>query len=114
MMRFESLLSTWGESDFHRVVKAELEKLSPHDLPLQAALTQSSYVSDEPLTVMVVNSRESTDAIEIKLGVFYAGVIAGCNCADDPTPVDTQAEYALLSLKIDKQTAEADFSLISE
>ncbi len=113
-MRLENLLSAWGENDFHTVVKTELERLSPQDLPLQAALSQSSYVSDEPFSVMVVNSGESADAIEIKLGVFYAGIIAGCNCADDPTPIDTQAEYALICLKIDKQTAEADFSLISE
>jgi hypothetical protein len=50
----------------------------------------------------------------VKLGVFYTGIIAGCNCADDPTPIDTQTEYALISLRIDKQTAEADFSLLAE
>lgn len=114
MIRLKNLLSACGERDFHTAVKTELEQLSPHDLPLQAALSHSSHVSDEPFRVMVVNSQASAETIEVKLGIFYSGIIAGCSCADDPTPIDTQPEYALIALKIDKQTAEAVFSLISE
>ena len=47
-------------------------------------------------------------------GIFYRSVIGGCSCADDPTPVDEQAEYCEVVVEIDKVTAEAKVTLLRD
>jgi hypothetical protein len=74
----------------------------------------SSYVSPEKICVLIQHSDASTTEINIKTGVFYTGIIAGCSCSDDPTPLDTQNEYCELIFTINKQTAETTVHLISE
>ena len=88
--------------------------MSKDALPLQTGLAQSSHVSDSPFKVMVINSAESGAVIEAKVGVFYSGIIAGCSCADDPTPIDEQPEYLEMVVRIDRQSAEATFSLAAD
>jgi hypothetical protein len=48
----------------------------------------------------------------LKAGVFYTGIIAGCSCSDDPSPVDEQNEYCDLLFTIDKLTAETQITLL--
>ncbi|MET0029066.1 MAG: hypothetical protein ABW101_15665 [Candidatus Thiodiazotropha sp.] len=112
MLKLEQALQAWGSEHFAGLVKQALESLPHHELPLQQALQHSSQVSDEPIEVMMLNVAESVDRINLRLGVFYSGVIAGCNCADDPTPVDTVSEYCILGLDIDRRTAEAAIVLL--
>jgi len=40
--------------------------------------------------------------IQVRLGVFFSGVITGCSCADDLTPIKPQDEYGELHLVIDR------------
>lgn len=56
---------------------------------------------------MVLGASDDPGFIHARVGVFFTGIIAGCSCADDPTPVDTQNEYCELRLTIAKATAEA-------
>ena len=56
---------------------------------------------------VVLSKQETASAIQVKVGVFYSGVIAGSCCADDPTPLDEQPEYCELLLDIDKETGFA-------
>jgi hypothetical protein len=106
--------AAWGHPDFNGAFKAEVEQL-PHDaLPLQQGLALSSYVSHEPFKVMVISSSEDDRHIHVKAGVFYSGIIAGCSCADDPTPTDVQAEYCDLQFDIDKQGGETHITLLSD
>jgi hypothetical protein len=75
-------------------------------------LASGSYVHGDELGVMLLGSSATPGAIRAKVGVFYRGVIAGCSCADDPTPVDTTTEYCELQLEIDRESAETRVTLL--
>jgi hypothetical protein len=64
--------------------------------------------------VVVLGVAEEPDYIRVKAGIFYQGIIAGCSCADDPTPVGEQTEYCVVQFDIDKQTAEARITLLED
>jgi len=82
----------------------EVEALDPALLPLQQGLVRSSYVSEDPFKVMIIEMAEDTTSISIHAGFFYSGIVAGCNCADDPTPIESQPEYCEVAFVIDKQS----------
>ena len=63
---------------------------------------------------MILDQSEDGNLILVKAGIFYTGIIAGCSCADDPTPIAEQNEYCVLQFCIDKQTAETTVTLVSE
>lgn len=90
----------WGRPDFHSCLKTELESLNKDQLPLQQALSLGSVVADAPFEVMIIGSRADAANIHVKIGIFFKGVIAGCSCADDPTPLDEQNEYCEMELAI--------------
>jgi hypothetical protein len=89
------------------VLKRELEAQAGQ-LPLQQALANSSTVFGDRIEVMVIASEADGDRIRARVGVFFSGIVAGCSCADDPTPVEAQNEYCELLVDIDRRTAAAD------
>lgn len=93
-----------------RELKAGIEQLSIDELPLQKNLTQSSYVSGDSFNAIILQTTDSTEKVLVKAGIFYKGVIAGCNCADDPSPVDELTEYCEVSFEIDKK--QGDVSVV--
>ena len=107
----QSLLA-WGTDVFNTILKKELCSINPNLLPLQQGLTQSSYALGENLSITVLNVESDKDYIHVKVGLFYTGVISGCSCADDPTPIDEINEYCDVLLRINKRTAETTVSLI--
>lgn len=104
----------WGSDCFRDALRTEIEQLKASQLPLQAGLSQSSYVSDEPFRVMVISATETESHIQVRAGIFYSGVIAGCNCADDPTPVEAQTEYCEALFNIDKKSGAATVTLAGD
>lgn len=113
-MKLINTLQAWGKNDFKNVLKDEIQKLEPALLPLQKGLSHSSYVSDKPFSVTILNISESNEFISVKAGIFYTGIIAGCSCADDPTPQDEQNEYCEIQFSIDKTSAETKFDLLND
>ncbi len=111
MIRLEKSLRAWGTSAFNEVLKSEIEQLDTHSLPLQQGLSRSSHVADSGFRVMILRASEHGDSLYIKAGIFYSGIIAGCSCADDPTPVPEQSEYCEIVLEISKPTAETRITL---
>lgn len=107
MIVLANALKAWGADGFRHMLKQELERLDAQQLPLQQGLSQSSHVSDSGFRVMIINDSDRGGSISAKVGVFYTGVIAGCSCADDPTPVDEISEYCELDVEIDKVSGEA-------
>ncbi len=93
--------------------KIEVEALDNAQLPLQQGMSQSSYVSESSFNVIVLNAFGSAEEICVKAGIFYSGVVTGSCCADDPTPLDEQAEHCELQFEINKHTAETEISLLS-
>jgi hypothetical protein len=107
-------LNAWQTPAFNNVMKDEIEGLDAEKLPLQQGLTHGSYAIGEDFKVMIIGVSEVRDALRVKAGVFYKSIIAGCSCADDPTPISECAEYCELEFEIDRATANTRVSLLSE
>ncbi|MBI5889217.1 MAG: hypothetical protein HZB47_00885 [Nitrosomonadales bacterium] len=114
MVRLDKALHAWGTPGFEDVLKLELVQLGAEGLPLQQGLSGSSYATDKPVTVVINSIVELPEVIRVKAGIFYQGVIAGCSCADDPTPVGEIDEYCEVQLDIDKFTATTAIALLGE
>ena len=112
MFRLKKSLHAFGRPEFRKILVEELQQLPIDHLPLQQGLTVSSYVVDEARKVMLIDVREDIDSIHVKAGVFYSGIVAGCSCADDPTPIEKNNEYCELQLDIDKNTAQTRVRLL--
>lgn len=105
-------VNAWNSKLFCDVLKQEICALEPDALPLQQGLSHSSYAIADKLSVTILNIQDDTDFIIVKAGLFYTGVVAGCNCADDPTPVDENNEYCEIVLQLNKKTADAIINLV--
>jgi hypothetical protein len=114
MIRLAKTLNAWGTPGFEDALKSEVGQLATDRLPLQQALSTSSHVTDSQRTVTIIRVSDDEDLIHIKAGIFYSGIIAGCSCADDPTPIDEQNEYCVVQIEINKQTAETTVTLLDE
>lgn len=112
MVCLDKSLRAWNTPGFNDVLKTEIEGLDISQLPLQAGLAASSYVAESALKVMIIRASDDADHIYVKVGIFYAGIIAGSCCADDPTPVDENSEYCEIQLQVNKITAEAAIELV--
>jgi len=97
----------WGSPEFPVVFKRELEALAVR-LPLQQALATSSAVFGDKIEVMLIGSEADAGHIRARVGVFFSGIVAGCSCNDDPTPVEAQNEYCELSIDLERRTATAE------
>ena len=86
-------LQAWNTDTFNDILKKELCSINSDLLPLQQGLRQSSYAIGENLSATVLSVESDENYISVKAGLFYTGIISGCNCADDPTPVDEINEY---------------------
>jgi hypothetical protein len=113
-MHLTESLRAWGTPAFGETLKHEIEQLDPRQLPLQQGLSRTSYATDSPHTAVVISAAEDARFICAKLGIFYAGIIAGCSCADDPTPVTEETEYCQVRVEIDRATGEATVTLIDD
>lgn len=112
MIKLISSLKAWGTPDFECTLQNEIQKIEPVLLPLQQGLSQTSYVSDSDISVLILNTSETSQDIIVKTGIQYAGINAGSCCADDPTPVSEQSEYCELQFNINKSTAETAVILL--
>lgn len=111
-MRLVQSCSAWDTQEFETVLKREVQSLSAKELWLQQALSQSSYVSDSPFSLVVLSTAGDDVTITVKIGVFYTGFIAGSCCADDPSALTEVNEYCELLLHINRVTAETDIQLL--
>ena len=93
--------------------REELAELGAAQLPLQQGLTSASHALDSRIQVMILGTEADADRIRVRAGIFYSGVIAGCNCADDPSPVGEQNEYCEVQIDLDRATARAAITLLA-
>lgn len=112
MITLPTSLQAWNTDSFNTILKEEISTLDKNLLPLQQGLKHSSIANGETLTATILSTEDNNDCIIVKAGLFYTGIVAGCNCADDPTPVDEINEYCEVLFSINKQTAEASITLI--
>lgn len=114
MIRLDKTLRAWGTPDFEAVLKQEITQLGAGQLPLQQGLSTGNYVSDAPITVAINRVTAMEKVIRVTAGVFYQGIIGGCSCADDPTPISEINEYCEVLLDIDRETAIAAVELVRD
>ena len=114
MIRLPNARNAWGTPEFEAVLKQDLAALDAASLPLQEALSLSSRVTDRPIQAMILGAGEDRGRIRVKAGIFYTGIIAGCSCTDDPTPMSELNEYCVVQLDIDPATAETTVTLLPE
>jgi hypothetical protein len=113
-LRLTNALSAWGTPQFEDVLKQEIERLGAEHLPLQQGLSTGSYALDNKLQAMIISVSEDAEFLHAKAGIFYTGILTGCACADDPTPVNEESEYCVVRLDISKATAETSVMLLAE
>ncbi len=113
-MKLNLSLQAWHSDAFIAVLKREICALDASLLPLQQGLSHSSYAIADKLSATILSVAEDDSSIIVKAGLLYTGIIAGCNCADDPTPVDENNEYCEVAFHINKETAETTVSIISD
>lgn len=106
MVRLPQSLAAWGTPAFADALRDEIGRLDIDALPLQRGLRAGSSVAGDRFDVMVLNVQAAGETIEARVGVFFQGILGGCSCADDPTPVEAQNEYCELQLHIDRRTGE--------
>lgn len=114
MIRLPLSLAAWQTPEFKSVLKREIEQLDAASLPLDQALSRSSHVSSERVGATILHVSDGHESPRAKAGLFFTGIIAGCSCADDPTPVDDIDEYCEVWIEIDRGSAEAVVRLLDE
>lgn len=113
-MRLPKTLQAWGTPEFPEVLKSEIERLDAEQLRLQQGLSSGSHAVSDALGATIIRVDDHGDYIRAKAGIFYSSIIAGCSCADDPTPVDQISEYCVVQLDIDRATAETTVVVLAE
>ena len=114
MIRLHDALRAWGTPDFEIVLKHEIALLGSAHLPLYRGLSTGNHVRDDPVTVLIKHVEESQQSLRVLAGILYTGTIAGCSCADDPTPDSISNEYCVVQLDIDRTTAATTVTLVDE
>lgn len=114
MIILSKTLHAWKTPEFNNILKREIEQLDARQLPLQQGLSMGSFASDDNISVMILNISDEADFIRAKTGIFYTGIIPGCNCADDPTPNNEYNEYCEVLFEINKVTAATEIRLLTE
>ena len=107
-------LKAWNTPVFQDTLVREVAQLGADGLPLQAGLSQGSVALDDELSIMIIKLSDTPGFIHATLGIGYSGMVAGCSCADDPTPGNRTTEYCQVRLEIDKSTAQAVIALLPD
>lgn len=107
--RFGNALRDWGTERFNQSLKGELKALGAGNLPLHGGTNQGGRVDDSDLGVTVISARDSGQAIQVRVSVFFTEVVGGCSCGDDPFGLPA---CCTLQVTIEKQTGMAAFEVI--
>lgn len=113
MIRLNKSLDAWRTPAFQAVLKDEIEGLDGNLLPLQQGLSYSSHANVDGYTATILDAVAEGGRLRVRAGLFYTGIIAGCSCADDPTPIDAIHEYCEACFDIDMTTGETAVTLVS-
>ena len=84
--------------------------LPPGILPLLQAASRG-VPDDREIRIMLLDAVDDQDGIQVRVGIFFNEILAGCSCGDQPMSLQS---YCELQVDIDKRTAEARFSLLDD
>ncbi len=112
MVDLSETLAAWHTPMREATLKRVLEGLDADCLPLQQALRRGSQATGEPFQVMVLTTAEGAEELRVRVGIFFTSLIGGCQCADDPTPLESLPEYAQIDVIIHRETGIASLHLL--
>jgi len=112
MITLKNTANAWNTVNFNQIFKDELRSIDHHLLPLQKGLSFSSYVSNDAISPVIIICSDNQDSLTINANIFYTGIIAGCSCADDPSPQDLQNECCELTFKINLNNGDTEVELV--
>ena len=110
MIELHDALRAWPTPDFGPVLKRELEGLEAGLLPLDKGAPRGGRVDDSDIAATVISATDDGAAIRARVGIFFAEIIAGCSCGDEPA---AEHAYCEIEVVIDKTTGEARFALVA-
>ncbi|HSH29461.1 MAG TPA: hypothetical protein VK971_06085 [Thiohalobacter sp.] len=105
--RLSASLAAWGRTDFAEVLKDELSALGPDALPL---VTETGHADTRGLALTLIRQAEADDILQLRVGVFFQQILAGCSCGDDPA---SEPAYCELELVIDRSDGKAEILSVS-
>jgi hypothetical protein len=111
MPRLTKSLNAWGSDSFSPVLKEELQSLQPGTLPLHCGTTRGGLADDTAVTATVLSASDAAGALQVKVGIFFTEIVAGCSCGDDPAAYNA---YCEILVRIDTQTAACTFELLAQ
>jgi hypothetical protein len=94
MSVFSALLHCQDKHELESCFKHAIQSLNVEQLHLQQVVSQGSIALQDGIETMLLSTEQDERQLIIKAGIFFRSIIAGCNCADDPGPIDTLEEYA--------------------
>jgi hypothetical protein len=100
-------LATFNRMEFAATIKQELALQDDFAQLLQQTMQFGSCALLDELEIMLNKVEADERQIHIEVGAFYHSIIAGCNCADDPSPVEKNNEYAEIGITIERASAQA-------
>ncbi len=113
MIRLPATLAAWGTPGFEAAFRKETAAIDPALLPLQQALARSSVaLPEEGVEFVLLGARERKGVLEIHTALFFHGLVAGCSCADDPTPVEPVPEHCELKLEVRRPDGATEIHLL--
>jgi hypothetical protein len=114
MLLFSQSLHCLDTATLKQTLKSDIEHSDASLLPLQQGLSRAGYALYDNIKVMIISLQRGETHLQLKVGIFYQGVIAGCSCSDDPSPTDITTEYCELLFCIDAHNGAAGVTLIRD
>jgi len=99
-------------NELEATFKAEIAALAPGDLSLERGMSHGSIAKADALSAMVITSTIDPTRVRIHAGLFFTSVVAGCACANDPTPMNDEPEYCEAVFEIDRPGGAAHMQLL--
>lgn len=112
MVSLPKSAKAWKSPKFEEILVKEVSSLGLKYLPLQKGLSSSSVALDHSLKIILLSKKEKKNSATINMGAFYTGIISGCSCADDPTPVDEVNEYCEIIVSINLKNGQSTIVLV--
>jgi hypothetical protein len=93
-----STLCQAGLADLATLLRSTLQDLPADALPAALCCDRGGVIANDGWSFNVLDARHHAGRIEARVEFFFAEVVGGCSCHDDPVVHD---EYRTLGLTID-------------
>ncbi|CAB5501782.1 hypothetical protein [uncultured Gammaproteobacteria bacterium] len=107
-MLFQQICDKFENDKFKQAFKS----LTLDDLPLAVCCHHSGDIDKDSIEIAILSSAESENIIQLKTGVFFREVLAGCACSDNLSQaISYENGYCELHIKFDKDADKLEIAL---